>query len=486
MRRFDLTGALVDVWRYSLHVMEGQRLPPDYAMGRNPLTDPEVKNILFPWDLDTLARECVLHGGTVGDRTLRKWRDLAKAINHLRWLDGVAFTDGGGESPDALLEVHRIAHRQFPWQTRKGVNPMMRALKVFGESTVEKTVLQELGMTTRQFMQLGTALCGHFYKQWGMSTNQDYTVLGISRDVSSAFLDRISCPIDQLRKETARRQSYDRDWLYTWNPLEAWPLIRFDAAHPDRVLCPVPRHLSHRASLGVFYDLVRSAGFDNPYGNSFQAYVGEVVAKTCPPTRFILLSEEPYHVRGQKMHGADWVLSDNTGHLFIECKTKRLTLDARTRSDATALQKDLAVMAAAIVQHYRNILRALEGKTPWKPDGLPVFALILTLEDWFMFSPLVQDMLTEEVKRLLTEQGIAANLAEQIPFTIASAHELEIACQILTQTGIALPMTKKAAPESRMWSLLPFMNKHFRQEMERVNWMLFEDEWRGLTPVPAA
>ena len=220
LRRFDLAGALVDVWGYALHVIEGQPLPGDYAVGRNP-ADGELKKLLFPWDLETLAKECVLNAGTGGDRTLRRWRDLGIAINHLRRLDGVALTDGGSEAPDVLLELHRIAHRQFPWQTRRGFNPMVRALKVFGQTAVEEIVVRELGMTTQQFMQLGLALCGHFFKQWGMSTNQDYAVLGITREVSSAFLDRISCPIAQLREETATRQSYDRDWLYIWNPLEA-------------------------------------------------------------------------------------------------------------------------------------------------------------------------------------------------------------------------------------------------------------------------
>jgi hypothetical protein len=481
MRRFDLAESLVDLWRYSLHVIENLPLPGDYSVGIGS-TDRELKKVLFPWDVDILAKECVLNAGTGGDRTLRKRRDLAVAINHLRRLDGVAFTDGGSEAPDVLLEIHRIAHRQFLWQTRRGANPMVRALKVFGQTAVEEIVVLELGMTTQQFMQLGLALCGHFYQQWGMSINQDYGMLGISREVSSAFLDRISCPIEQLRAETIRRQSYDRDWLYTWNPMEAWPLIRFDPDHPDRVLCPIPRYLSHRASLGVFYDLIKSTGFDNPYGNAFQAYIGEVARKACPPPHFTLRGEESYHVAGQKIHGVDWVLSDSTGHLFIECKTKRLTLDARSLSDPAALQKDLTVMATAIVQHYQNILRALEGKTAWKPDGLPVYPLVLTLEDWFIFSPQVQDMLAEHVRRILAEHGIADQRLEQMPFMIASAHEFEIASQIIAQIGIALPMSKKAAPESRMWSFLPFFASNFPEKMQKVNWLLFEEDWERLTP----
>jgi hypothetical protein len=159
-------------------------------------------------------------------------------------------------------------------------------------------------------------------------------------------------------------------------------------------------------------------------------------------------------------------------------------MDARSRSDAAALQKDLAVMATAVVQHYANILRALDGKTAWVPDGLPVFPLVLTLEDWFILSPQVQQMLMDQIKRLLVEHEMDAELTEQMPFTIASANEFEIASQVIGRTGIALPISKKAAAESRVWSLLPFLSRYFPDEMQKVNWLLFEQDWDSMTPAP--
>jgi hypothetical protein len=93
-------------------------------------------------------------------------------------------------------------------------------------------------------------------------------------------------------------------------------------------------------------------------------------------------------------------LSDATGHLFIESKTKRLTVGAKTLGDPAALDKDLSVMATAIVQHYRNIRDALDSKTRWVPDKRPLYPMILTLEDWFMFSPRVRDrQLVADVQR---------------------------------------------------------------------------------------
>jgi hypothetical protein len=482
VRGFELVPSLVDVWRYSLHLTEDKPLPAGYAFGVEAPTAQSVKEIIYPWELDVLVREIVLNASDHGQRSLQEWNNLAVAVNHIRRLDELAFTLGSDPSADVMLELHRVSHRQFPWQMNKGIAPIVRVLKIFGEAAVETIVMRELCMTMRQFVQLGFAITGNFQRNWGMSTIQDYTPLGISREASQAVLSRITCSLEQLRAETINAQSYDRDWLYAWNPLEARPLISIDPAFPDRVVCPIPRFLFRRLSAGIFYDLVKSAGFDNAFGRSFQAYVGDVIKATCPPSRFIVQAEEPYYVGTNKMHGVDWILSDSTGHLFIESKTKRLTMNAKTLSDTVALQRDLLVMATAIVQHYRNIRDALNGKTKWIPDGLPVYPLVLTLDDWFIFSPRVDEMLNLHIRRLLTEAGIALEVLAEMPFTVASAHEFEITSQVIAQIGISPLMSKKTVEEQRSWSLLPFVQTNFSNEMRHVNRRLFEEEWGHLMP----
>jgi hypothetical protein len=482
MRRFDLVESLFDVWRYSLHVMDGYILPTDFAVGSNGQYFKRVKEYLYPWDLDTLTKELVLNAGKGGNRNLRKWDHLAEAINHIRRLDDAPYRSGGNVQPDIMFEIHRIIHRQFPWQISMGMAPMMRAFKVFGEEAVNEIVVRELGMNASQFILLGTAVGGNFISKPGMTINQDYAALGISKEASKAFFSRITCTLQQLKIETAKHQSYGRDWLYTWNPLESTPLVSFDPAFPDRVICPIPRYAIRRATSGIFYDLVKSIGFDNPFGDSFQAYVGQVIKATCPTSQFTVLAEDPYYLGKNQKHGVDWVLSDNTAHLFIECKTKRLTLSARTLSDLTALDMDLNVMAKAIVQHYRNIQDALNKKTSWVPNDLPIYPLVLTLEDWFIFSPRVREMLKEHVCQLLDGAGIDKNVLVDMPYTIASAHEFEITSQVIAQIGIFTFMSKKTTPEQQGLSLLPFATNDFKEEMRNINGRLFADDFAKMMP----
>lgn len=170
----------------------------------------------------------------------------------------------------------------------------MRVLKIFGEETVGRIVERELGMSALQFLQLGMALTGNFHKKPFISTNQNYgPVLGVDKNVSDAFFRRITCGLDQLREQTFELQSYDRDWLYTWNPLEATLLIRFDPRHPDRTVCPIPRYCFRRASIGIFYDLVKASDFDNPYGNAFQAYMVKSCGRLAHPHRSPFCRKKP-------------------------------------------------------------------------------------------------------------------------------------------------------------------------------------------------
>lgn len=480
MREFGLVEGLIDIWRYALHVDNDVELPPNFHTGRPVFRD--TPDAPYPWELDILAREMALNAGKSGQHRLSRWRDMARAVNHIRRLDGASFTACEGE-PDIGIELHRIAHRQFPAQIGMGVNAMMRAFKIFGEASIQAIVKREMEMTTEQFIFLGTAIAGHFLKTPVLSAETDYSVLGVSAEARDTFFQRITTTMPRLKAEMAKRQSYNNGWSYAWNPLEGTPLISFDPDAPHLVICPIPRFLQARTSGGLFYDLVKVNDFDNPFGRSFHTYIGEVIAATCPPPRFIARSEEPYYVGRNLKHGVDWVLSDNTGHLFIEAKTKRLTVNSKNLVDLEALDSDLQAMANAIVQHYQNIRDALDGKTKWEPDGLPIYPLVLTLEDWFIFTPRVEEILDGHLRRRLSQQGVPETVLADMPCIVASAHDFEIVSQVIAQAGVSPVMSYNLAPGQKNWSLLPAVQQGFPNEMLAVNWRLFGDEYMAMRPL---
>jgi hypothetical protein len=52
---------------------------------------------------------------------------------------------------------------------------------------------------------------------------------------------------------------------------------------------------------------------------------------------------------------------------------------------------------------------------------------VLTLEDWLIVSPQVDEALNMKVRQLLVEAQIPEQVLDEMPYTTASAHEFEIA-----------------------------------------------------------
>src|SRR5690606_25178557 len=178
-----------------------------------------------------------------------------------------------------------------------------------------------------QLLRLGMAIAGALLTRPILDLGTDYSEIDVPPDVSRSLLERLTCDLPTLRARTRECQQYNDAWLYAVFPLEHTPLIRLDLASPDRLLCPVPRYLLNRVTSGVFYAIVNSNGFPNAYGDAFQNSVGEVIDVTLSSPPFNVLEECAYsESKAQLKHGVDWIVSPSTGHLFIECKTKRLSL----------------------------------------------------------------------------------------------------------------------------------------------------------------
>lgn len=482
MRRFGLVPSLQQLWGYVLHIAEKQPLHPSLAEGKPAHVD--MVSHLHPWDLEILVREVILNAGDRGSDGLSRWNELATAVNHIRRLEGVPYTPGD-ERANVMVDLQRMAHRQFRWQSgsAKRAAQIVRALKVFGSDQLDAKVRDQTGMDMRQLLRLGMVVNGGLLNRPVLWLATDYSPIGISPGASRAFLERLTCDLITLRDRTRESQQYNDAWLYAAFPLEHTPLIRLDPAHPDHVLCPLPRYLLNRITSGVFYDIVNSDGFANAYGNAFQSYVGEVIGVTLLPPRFRVIEERPYaETKANLKHGADWIVSDGSGHMFIECKTKRLSLGAKNVTDHEVVAKDIAAMSQAIVQNYKNILDAKKGVTAWHPDDLPVYPLIVTLEDWHLFSTHFTDRLREEVNQALVHEGIAHHVVEQMPYTVTSVSDLETALQVIAVRGIAEVFTLKTKLQHRDWGWIGFLHQYFSDEFTSALALLFPEDARRLLP----
>lgn len=334
----------------------------------------------------------------------------------------------------------------------------------------------------REYFHISLAVAGNFQKQLGMNAHQNYGIIKINKEQSESFFLRLSTTIPQLKEQLKKLQNYGRNWLYTWNPLAEKPLISFDKEFPERLICPISHYLLQRTVRGIFYDIVKAPGFSDAFGASFQKYVGEVLKETCKSGDFVIHHETQYLDGKKKKHGVDWILSDQNANIFIECKTKRMTIDAKFIVTKEALNKDLQTLANTIVQNYKNINDALSGKTAWQPNQSVIYPLILTLEDWFIFAPMIIDKINKLVIEGLQENNIPPNVLQSMPYTIASIEEFEFAAQVINEVGIQNFLQAKTTENYKTWSLLSFASTKFKEHFEKVPKYLFEEDWKKMTP----
>ena len=105
-------------------------------------------------------------------------------------------------------------------------------------------------------------------------------------------------------------------------------------------------------------------GFDNANGEAFQRHVGEVIGHANTRGQRTVHPEAEYHVRGDRKDSVDWIIEDDGGLLFVESKTKRLRLRAKTEIRSTeALEAELDKMAA-FIQVYKAIADYRAGHYP--------------------------------------------------------------------------------------------------------------------------
>jgi hypothetical protein len=68
-----------------------------------------------------------------------------------------------------------------------------------------------------------------------------------------------------------------------------------------------------------------------------------------------------------------------------------------------------------------------------------------------------------------------------MPWQMGSAHELEIASQVIAQVGVKAVLGAKS-PEQQGWSLLPALQERFPGEFAKVDYRLFGEDFLALVP----
>lgn len=472
--------SLQTIWGYSQFLqMERFSFPVDIEVSKFFLDAKFPQALVSEWELEILAKEVILNSGPLVDKStsLKRWDIFIETIRGIKSLENHIYKSFGSQE-NVLIEMIRIAHRQFQWQTDfPNAATTIRYYLIFNRSDIDQICATKLNLSVRDIYLCGMACMGSFISHAAMGYPITSTVPTITQETVNNFLLFASRSISELRKLLKAEQRFDANFAYAYNSLRTFPLILASNA----LLCPIPTLLFWRMTRGLYYELVSEPKFANAFGVSFQQYVGDAIDRACRDKKVRRLAEVTYGPKGSNKRSVDWIVYDQSAALFLECKARRLSWNAKSELiDLEPLNKDIDILASSVIQIYKTAVDYLEGKYPHLPfqHERKIYPTVVTLENWHVFGPVMIKRLDEAVAKKLLEENLPSDLIAEMPYSIWSIEDLEEGCQLLEHGSIASFMDGKLNDqEMKQWEWLPYIKKMFPKAPRR---RLFDKEYREM------
>lgn len=407
-------------------------------------TQPEI----YDWELEILAREVLLRCRRpffVEEAIEASF--LPTSINYIRAIKN-AISAETVDSPEAALKtVFTLVHEQFQWQDEDFLAKAARYHKIFAHPLTKEAVEEDLRMSLQSLYTLGIAIAGSLDNRIYLFWRDYYHLPEVPRSHVERFFELCAADRDDLRSQIRAEQKCDKTWALTYNPVRGKPLF-YSAERPQMVFGFSSKLLLWRITEGVYYDVAKDrSGFGNAFGTAFEHYVGDVLKAVFAGPSFRVMGETSFVVKkGHARAGSDWHVSDESCHVFIECKTKRIRLTAKTDMDHDDFTDDLRKMAKFIVQNYKNIHESRTGVRPDFPDrDLPFYNAIVTLENWRLDHPHIESELRKLIVDELEREKLPLVLLTECPYRVLSAQEFEMFSQDAARLGLPSMFAKPGA-----------------------------------------
>jgi len=467
--------ALRVIWAYSRYLEDDDfQMPTDIEISEQFIALDHHGKWITQWDLEILAKEIILNAGDfrLFYRSLRIWNGLANTVNSMKKFDE---NISGVRRENILIELNRIAHRQFTWQENSAVPMLVRHYDIFNTAAINEMCLAHLGLSVDQIYLCGIAFVSIYLQEFFLKIPFPSEIPALTENVVRNFLSFTCRTMPELRNILQTEQKYYKSFFYAYNSLRAYPLIRMKNEGKDSIVCPLPTLLIWRFTAGLYYELYGDKGFANAFGRSFQEYIGRAIARACPGERLHLLAEQRYGTKKARKASVDWIVSDEEAAIFLECKAKRPSWGTKVAlDDLGALEADFDHMANAIIQLYKTIgeyQRGQYGQFSFEV-GRKIYPVVVTLENWHIFLETAQKI-HELVVQKLSAIRVSPHVLEEMPYSIWYVGDLEAGMQVINEIGIRRFMDGKICdPEMRHWEWRSYMTQMFKGKFSRKKFFL--------------
>lgn len=422
---------------------------------------------LFPWELSLICKEVLLNSEMYGaSHSLLEWNYLSGAVNKLKYLENETAKLYFSKE-NVLLELFRISHRQFKWQRVPTMDVPARYWKIFSYQNLHAIVEKAIGLPLEEIIKIGMSLLGVYQDKIALFYPPKSELPGIDQDKIDKFLAHFCIGYEELKIRLTKEQQYNEKFAYVYSSLIAYPLIRKEWDGRDAIVCPIPRYLFDRITDGIYYEICRVKGFEHPFGDAFQSYVGDVLKNLYK--RGLMYPEAKY---GKDNRTVDWVIEDDSATLFVECKTKRLTTGAKAGLfNITELESELGKLADAVVQVYKTMVDFKKGLYPKIKyrSNKELYPMVVTLEEWFIYGDLIVNKLDEFIIGRLKRAGLPADLIIDNPYCTISVEAFEAFVFISNKYGIKEVLNGKLKDkEKKYWEIENYLSNKYPEEIKQT------------------
>lgn len=437
IRKHNLLEALYIVWAYSRNYTFNLPFPGDIELPSEfdqsaELHQRRMKGI-HEFELEFLTREFILHCHLLPDKnSILKKSNLGNIINYLRsnFDDGLHKIFDRG---DILLDSHRWSHRQFKWQIGYDRLDMLRYHKIFSDIKVDELIKEKTGLTVNEIHLVGFyifSISGNIFRhQFPIKSAST----AVTQEMFDTFFEIYSMDIEEAREWMKESYRMDEALLYSFNPITAKPILIYQ----DTFICPMHLLLFWQITNGLYYHIVNEKTFKTVFGDAFENYIGEVISDVIDSRKILLHKEFIYGKEEKKT--SDWILIDSKSIVFIECKSKRMTISSKSELDVKkGLESDIDKMATFVVQIYKTYLDYTSNKygSIEHDDSLCFVPIVVTLEPWFInYNLRIPEMVKNLVQQKFISHDMDLELMERYPYHIFSCEEFESEIQIVSTIG---------------------------------------------------
>ena len=370
---------------------------------------------VHPWELETLANLALstpkkfVRKGIERKLRFDQFNIIAECVDRLRKLENAEYAHEGHQM-DVLMELSRVAHRQFPWQAGY-VNTanLYRNIFVYGQGKCAEYFEASFGISIVRFSFVSLALFASLKQFAIVAEEKIFARFGISKCELESTLALVAIPHSRARTKAKEMQQNVNHVACMPSILRQAPCLAFET-QGRRIRSPLPELIIDRISSGLFYDIIKYSGSGDDFGPRFEKYCLELLSSVFPKINWI--PEQRYGPRKSKRSTPD-ILGKCGNHLqfVFECKARRMSHQAMfgrgpTQDDGV---KDLGKGIRQIWTFYAHTREGLTSHT-LSPN---VFGAILAMDNWGTMGQAYIKKFFDEAERQIAEVGLDVQPADR-------------------------------------------------------------------------